>query len=84
MAVSSTPQRIPSPECKIIPEDVEKGKTIESQILNQGLEKTETAIRIIGDLPEDSFAVDPANPFNWSKKRKWMVVATVSCMMLLK
>lgn len=35
-------------------------------------------------LEEDAFAHDVANPFNWSKKRKLMVVATVSCMMLLK
>ena len=33
------------------------------------------------DLSNEKYA---ANPFNWSKKRKWIVVATVSCMMLLK
>ncbi|KAF4633710.1 hypothetical protein G7Y89_g4407 [Cudoniella acicularis] len=88
MDVSSTPQNIPSPdpdESKIIGE-VEKGKTVsifESQALNQGLEKTETQFPITEDLPEDAFAAGPDNPFNWSKKRKWMVVATVSCMMLL-
>ncbi|CAG8983416.1 hypothetical protein HYALB_00000584 [Hymenoscyphus albidus] len=36
-----------------------------------------------GGLLEDAFATNTANPFNWPKKRKWLVVATVSCMMLL-
>jgi hypothetical protein len=37
-----------------------------------------------GHSEENAFAHDVTNPFNWPKKRKWMVVATVSCMMLLK
>lgn len=85
MDMSSVPRSVPGPdgeELKIVPGDAELGRNVgifESQPLSQGPEKTETE-----GLPQDAFALDPANPINWSKKQKWTVVATVSCMMLLK
>lgn len=44
----------------------------------------EPEIILAQDLSDRTYAHDQANPFNWSKKRKWIVVATVSCMMLFK
>ncbi|KUJ13413.1 MFS general substrate transporter [Mollisia scopiformis] len=55
----------------------------ETKALHQGLDETMPEGRMIQEPSQDAFAVAPANPFNWSKKRKWMVVATVSFMMLL-
>ena len=58
--------------------------TFETQDPENEYRKKEPENIIAEDVSDRTYAHDQANPFNWSKKRKWIVVATVSCMMLFK
>ena len=58
--------------------------TYETQDPENQYEKKGPEIILAQDRSDRTYAHDQVNPFDWSKKRKWIVVATVSCMMLFK